>query len=421
MVIPRYLIIRKKPKTFPEIPLNIDQETRENIMPAAFEKTEYQNRLNSVRTSMLERNLDAMLIGDPANMNWLTGFDAWSFYVPQVMLVQHDHAPIWMGRKMDAGAVALTTWLGKESVMPYAEDYVQREGVHPMEVVAGYLRDLSLDGKRIGYESDTYFFSPRSLGCLQQGLSNAEWVDADLLVNWCRVIKSNAEIEVMREAARLVETAMTVAYETIAPGVRQCDLMSKIVAAQVGGNADFGGDLTALSPLILAGKAATTAHPMWTDEKFAGGQTVALELGGTRKRYNAGLARTVQLGQGPKTVFDTADAVEEGLNAVLDTIKPGVLTGDVHRAWQTVLDKYGLVKESRIGYSIGVGYSPDWGEHTVSLRAGEKTVMEENMVLHVMLGMWLDDWGMEMSETVAVTNSGVECLTQFPRNIHVVD
>ncbi len=390
-------------------------------MPAAFAREEYQSRLETVRASMRDKNLDALLIGDPANMNWLSGFDAWSFYVPQVMLVLHDHDPIWMGRKMDAGAVALTTYLDASSIKPYAEDYVQRAEVHPMDVVAGYLSDLSLKGKRIGYESDTYFFSPRSLDCLQRGVAGAHWIDADLLVNWCRVIKSGAEIDVMRQAARLVEGAMTVAYETIAPGVRQCDLMAKILAAQVGGNAQFGGDLTALSPLILAGEAATTAHPMWTDETFADGQTVALELGGTRKRYNAGLARTVQLGKGPQTVFETAAAVEEGLEAVLETIRPGALAGDVHRAWQTVLDKYGLVKESRIGYSIGVGYSPDWGEHTVSLRAGEKTVLEQNMVLHVMLGMWLDDWGMEMSETVAVTGDGVECLTRFPRSVHVVD
>lgn len=224
----------------------------------------------------------------------------------------------------------------------------------------------------------------------------------------------------MRQAARLAQDAMQVAYENIAPGVRQCDLMAKVVAAQVGGNDEFGGDLTALSPLILAGEAATTAHPMWTDEKFADGQTVALELGGTRKRYNAGLARTIQLGGGSKTLFDTAHAVNEGLDAVLDTIKPGVLAGDVHRAWQTVLDKYGLVKESRIGYGIGVGYSPDWGEHTISLRANEQTVLQQNMTIHVMLGMWMDDWGMELSETVAVSENGVECLTHIPRDIFVV-
>jgi Xaa-Pro dipeptidase len=129
----------------------------------------------------------------------------------------------------------------------------------------------------------------------------------------------------------------------------------------------------------------------------------------------------VQLGKGPQVLFDTAVAVEEGLDAVLETIRPGVAAGEVHRAWQNVLDKYDLEKESRIGYSIGVGYSPDWGEHTVSLRAGEETELEQNMTIHVMLGMWLDDWGMELSETVVVTKDSVECLTHFPRKVQVID
>ena len=203
--------------------------------------------------------------------------------------------------------------------------------------------------------------------------------------------------------------------------MRQCDLMATILAAQVGGNPDFGGDLTALSPLILAGEAASTAHPMWTDEPFAENQTVALELGGTRKRYNAGLARTVQLGKGPQVLFDTAKAVEEGMEAVLDTVAPGISCGEVHAAWQKVLDRYGLVKESRIGYGIGVGYSPDWGEHTISLRPGEGTILQTHHSLHIILGMWMEGWGMELSETVLVTASGCRCLTDFGRSVHVVD
>jgi Xaa-Pro aminopeptidase len=390
-------------------------------MAPPFTKQEFDDRLIRVRAAMAERDIEALLIGDPSNQNWLTGYDAWSFYTPQVVLVRHDGDPIWMGRKMDAGAARLTTYLSDDCVRPYPEDVVQRAGVHPMNVIGGYLDELGLNGRRVGYESDTYFFSPRALACVQAALPQATWVDADLLVNWCRTIKSDAEVAVMRQAARLVEGAMTVAYETIAPGVRQCDLMAAAVAKQIGGNEDFGGDLTALSPLILAGEAAMTAHPMWTDEKFQSGQTVALELGGTRKRYNAGLARTVQLGGGSKELFDTAAAVEEGLEAVLAVMAPGVLAHDVHKAWKDVLDSYGLEKESRIGYGIGVGYSPDWGEHTVSLRADEETVLEQNMTIHVMLGMWMDDWGMEMSETTLITSDGVECLTNFPRQVHVID
>lgn len=390
-------------------------------MAPPFERQEFDRRLALVREAMAERDLDALLIGDPSNHNWLTGYDAWSFYTPQVVLVQHDVGPIWMGRKMDAGAAFLTTYLTSEQVRPYPEDVVQRPGTHPMEVVGGYLADLGLAGKRIGYESDTYFFSPKALNCVQAAVTGAQWVDSDLLVNWCRTVKSAPEIAMMRQAARLVEDAMSVAYELIEPGLRQCDLMSAIVAKQVGGNADFGGDLTALSPLILAGEAAMTAHPMWTDEQFEAGQTVALELGGTRKRYNAGLARTVQLGGGSTQLFDTGSAVEEGLDAVLATMAPGVRADEVHKAWKNVLDSHGLEKESRIGYGIGVGYGPDWGEHTVSLRPNEDTILEEGMTIHVMLGMWMDDWGMEVSETTLVTATGVECLTNYPRQIFVKD
>ncbi len=387
-------------------------------MAPPFEVAEYDRRLAVVRAAMADHDLDVLLIGDPANQNWLTGYDAWSFYTPQVVLVQHDADPIWMGRKMDAGAAFLTTYLTEDQVRPYPEDVVQRTGTHPMEVVGGYLSDMGMAGQRIGYESDTYFFSPRALACVQAGGPDATWVDADLLVNWCRSIKSGPEIAVMRQAARLVEAAMTVAYEMIEPGVRQCDLAAEILAQQVRGNEEFGGDLTSLPPLILAGKAAMTAHPMWTDDPFEAGQTVALELGGARKRYNVGLARTVQLGRGSAELFSTAAAVEEGLEAVLATMKPGVRADAVHRAWQNVLDRYGLQKDSRIGYSIGVGYGPDWGEHTISLRPNEATVLRENMTIHVMLGMWMHDWGMEMSETTLITADGVECLTNFSRPVH---
>lgn len=386
-------------------------------MGAAFEAVEYERRLGLVRKAMAGRDLDALVIGDPANMNWLTGFDAWSFYVPQVMLVLHDHPPVWLGRQMDAGAVYLTTHLGEESVRPYAEHLVQRDDVHPMEAIAASIAAFGVSTKRVGFESDVYYFSYKAVEKLHASLPEAKWIDADRLVNWCRVIKSDVEVTAIRNAARIASQVMTVACETIAPGVRQCDLVAKILEAQAQGVEEASGDLTSICPLILAGEAAATAHPMWTDAPFEQNQTVALELGGAHKRYNAGLARTIQLGRGPQKVYDTADAVTEGLAAVLETIRPGVTAGEVHAAWQAVLNRYGLKKESRIGYSIGVGYAPDWGEHTISLRAHERTVLEENMTLHVMLGMWMEDWGIEFSETVLVSSSGADALTHFNRRV----
>ena len=390
-------------------------------MTKTFPKSEYDSRLTRVRQAMEAKGLDAMVVGDPANMNWLTGFDAWSFYVPQIMIVSHHREPVWIGREMDAGAAALTTYMDPADVIPYPEDLIQRENIHPGEYMAGWMKDNGFGDKSIGYESDVYFFSPKALATLQTGLPNARWIDADLTLNWVRAVKSEAEIAMMRQAAVLAGLGQRYAWDNVRPGVRQCDLAAGIHATVIRGTPEFGGDSPALSALILAGEAAATAHPMWTDAAFEADQTVAFELGGCRKRYNAGLARTVHLGRLPGKVAATAGAVEEGLERVLESLKAGAIAGDVHHAWQKVLDRHGLEKKSRIGYSIGVAYAPDWGEHTISLRAGETTPIPADAVIHVMLGMWMDGWGMELSETVHVTAGGCECLTNFPCAVHVVD
>ena len=80
-------------------------------MSPPFTQSEYENRQQRVQTVMAERKLDALVIGDPANMTWLTGFDALSFYVPQIMVIEADRPPVWIGRAMDAGALGLTTYL----------------------------------------------------------------------------------------------------------------------------------------------------------------------------------------------------------------------------------------------------------------------------------------------------------------------
>ena len=389
-------------------------------MAPPFPPKEYADRLRRTQAAMQKRELDVMVIGDPANINWLTGYDAWSFYTPQLLVVPLDDEPIWFGREMDAGAAKLTTYLKPEQLLPFPEYLVQKEGVHPSEFLGDWMKSSGLGGSTIGYESDVYYFSPKALKCLQARLPDARWSDADLLVNWVRVTKSPAEIEMLRQAAVIANRTMQTVFDKLQPGQRQCDLMAEALAAQISGTPEFGGDMTAVHPLVLAGEAASTAHPMWTDAPFERDQTVAFELGGCRKRYNAGLARTAHIGTPPRRLIDTAKAVEEGLEAVLDTLKAGVPCSDVHTAWQRVLDRYGLEKKSRIGYSIGVGYAPDWGEHTLSFRPGEDIVVPENAVVHIILGMWMQGWGMELSETIHVRERHCICLTDFPRGVHIV-
>lgn len=384
-----------------------------------FARAEYDERLGRVRARMAQADIDLLVVTDVANQHYLTGYDGWSFYTPQVVIVPIEDDPTWVGRAMDAAGGRLTAWLPAERIVGWPEDHVHQADRHPMDWVARWMRDKGWGSGRIGIETDSYYFTPRAHARLVAGLPDARVVAADLIVNWVRAVKSPAEIALMRNAARLAEGAMRAAYDAVAPGVRECDAVARILAAQMAGESGFAGDLTALPPTIMAGRNAAAPHPLWSDRRFEANDAVALELAGACRHYTAGLARTMQLGTPRPALMDLAKAVGEGMDAALAATRPGATGAAVEAAWRAVLARHGLRKESRIGYSIGLGYPPDWGEHTISLRAGDASVLEPGNTLHVILGMWLDDWGYELSETVLVTESGAECLTRFPREVFV--
>ncbi len=390
------------------------------MIPLPFDVEEYERRLRLVRQEMQARELELLLVNDVANQHYLTGYDGWSFYTPQMVLVPLEEIePVWIGRAMDAAGGRLTAWMKPENIVGYPERFVQHADRHPMDWIAEWIGSRGWGGRRIGIELEAYYYSPKAHARLTAGLPGAVLVDADLLVNWIRSVKSEPEIAYLRKAALLAEAAVVKAYEVIAPGLRECDAIARIQAAQYAGHPDFAGDMTALPPTILGGENASAPHIMWSDRRFGRDETVALELAGVCRRHAAGLARTLQLGKKPGHVAETEKAVLEGMEAVLETIRPGVLAEEVEAAWQKVIRRYGLKKESRIGYSIGVAYPPDWGEHTISLRNGDKSVLRQGNVLHCILGMWMDGWGIEVSETILVTADGNETLTSFPREIHV--
>jgi len=369
---------------------------------------------------MGEAGIDVLLVTDPANMNYLTGYDAWSFYVPQAVIVPlKQGAPLWVGRGMDAQSAVLTTTLPRANILSYADDYVESPVKHPMEHVASVLADHGFSRATIGYEGNAYFFTARILQVLTRALPQARFEDVDLLVNWVRTVKSDREIEVMRQAARIVENVMRVAIDAVAVGVRQCDAAARISEAQIRGTEEFGGDAPANPPSILSAENAATPHASWSDAPFRRDTATCLELSGCRQRYHCAMSRTVYLGKPPDDMRRVAAATAEGMTAALATVKPGALCQDVELAWRQIINRAGFSKPSRIGYSIGVNYPPNWADHTASLRENDTTVMEPNMTFHLMLGMWMEGWGFELSETFRVTDTGYEVFTDFPRQLFV--
>ena len=170
----------------------------------AFSPEEYQSRLEKVRRSMESRSLEVLIISDPSNMAWLTGYDGWSFYVHQCVVVTLQDAPLWYGRKMDAQGALRTAWLPEQNLLYYPDEYVQSTERHPMNHLSGVLKDRKLVNSQIGVEMDNYYFAAKCLESFRTNLPEAEFLDATGLANWQRAVKSAQELEYMRIAGRIV-------------------------------------------------------------------------------------------------------------------------------------------------------------------------------------------------------------------------
>ncbi|WP_111431893.1 ectoine hydrolase DoeA [Rhodobacteraceae bacterium DSL-40] len=388
-----------------------------------FTHEEYAARIAKTRAAMEAAGIDLLICHDSSNMAWLTGYDGWSFYVPQCVLLAGDGDPVWFGRGQDANGALRTCFMSEADIIGYPDHYVQSAVRHPMEYLTGVLAERGWDKGSIGVEMDNYYFSARSYAALEKGLPNARLVDATGLVNWKRGVKSEQELEYMRVAARFVERMHKRIYDVIEPGMRKCNLVAEIYDAGLRYDPEIGagGDYPAIVPLLPSGADASAPHLTWDDLPMRAGEGTFFEIAGAYNRYHCPLSRTIFLGKPTETFLDAEKAVLEGMEAGLEKARAGLMCEDIANAFFGVLRKHGIEKDNRTGYPIGLSYPPDWGERTCSLRPGDKTVLEPGMTFHFMTGLWMEDWGFEITESIVIGEAAPECLANVPRKLFVKD
>src|SRR6056297_1257535 len=231
-----------------------------------FSDAEFQRRLEKTRNAMEKAGVDAMFVTDPSNQNWLTGYDGWSFYVHQGVIVLPDADPIWWGRNQDANGGVRTVWMTDDRVMGYADNYVQSTERHPMQDLAERLRGMGVDAKRIGVEMDNYYFSAKAYAVLQAELPNATFVDATALVNWQRGVKSEEELAFIRKAAAISEKIVDGLLERVEVGVPKNEIVAEIFRDAIRG---VDGDWAA--PAVGVGRRRAALDLGWPRFRRRGG------------------------------------------------------------------------------------------------------------------------------------------------------
>ena len=387
---------------------------------APFDVAEYETRLSKARAAMDAAGLDALFVTDPSNQAWLTGYDGWSFYVHQGVILTGQGEPVWWGRHMDMLGGRRTCWMQHDNILGYGDHFVQSTDVHPMQDLAARLKERGLSNARIGVEMENYYYSAKAHAVLSDELPDATLVDATALVNWQRLVKSDAEIGFIRKAASISERVMQVAIERAEPGVRKNDLVADILHAGITGVGDDWGDYPAIMPLTPSGLDATAAHLTWDGAPMQKGEATFFELSGCYRRYHAPLYRTVFLGAPPDEMRRVEAAQIEGIEAGLDAARAGNRTCDIANAFMDVMGRHGIERSGRMGYPIGLSYPPDWGERTASIRAEDSTVLQSGMTFHFMPALWMDTWGLETTETILIREDGpAEPFCNFERQLFV--
>lgn len=376
-----------------------------------FPMAEYERRLGDLRQRMVEQEVAAVMTTTPENICYLSGFESPGHYYFNALIVPLEGEPVAVPRRLEVSGYEALTWV--EVWRPYEDSQ------DPMQQLAAALKEFRLDAKRLGYEKNCWFFTAAQQARLFAACPQTTFVDCSGIVEAGRLIKSNYEIELMRRAAKTAEAGMQAGLEAVTAGVTEHDIAAEMHYAMI----KAGSEWPSIQPFVASGERGAIGHATWTDRTVKPGESVFLEIGGCLKRYHAAMMRTVFVGEPATSLWDGEKLVQEAMQACLETIRPGVMAQEVDAAGRRVIvnSRFGAEQASRSGYSIGIALPPDWGEgHILSLQPGEERVLQPNMTFHLIPWAQLPgQGGLGFSETVRVTDTGCETLTNLERKLFV--
>lgn len=382
---------------------------RWQILP--FEIGVFHERLAFVQAKLRERDLGGVLLFDPENIYWLTGYQTIGYFTFQTLFVGREGPPAVIARVVNRDlALAHPTIGGFEAVVDTADN---------IEVLAAFLSGQDFAGKKLGLETRAWYLTVKDYLRLSEMLDvgTVEWNGE---IEPRRPVKSDEEIHRMEQAARCAEAGLSAAIAAVAPGKTENDVASAMFQASIAAGSEYLGH----PPLVVAGETTALCFAMWRRREIRSGDVVLLEAAGCVDRYHAMVARPVVVGAPTAQQQDAADALQGVLESAIETIRPGLTAGEVDRTCREVIERRGLGKyfKHRSAYGIGIGFPPNWSEgHIYAIRPDDPLVLEPNMTFHVIPTLFLDDFGMCFSDSVKVTESGCEPLTNFPRRLFVAE
>src|ERR671916_3538817 len=384
-------------------------------MAIHFAESELADRREAAAAKLADRGLDGLLMFRQESMYYLTGYDTFGYVFFQCLYMGADGETLTLLTRTPDVRQAEHT-----SVIPDIRVWYDAEGVDPAENLKDILEEHGCRGKRLGVETDAYGLTGFNLKRVEAALDSlSELVEASDLVTRLRVVKSEAEIAYVREAARLADAALDRAVERAGPGAFEGD----VLAALQGTIFEGGGDFPANEVIIGSGSRALLFRYAAGMRRMDPVDQLSLEWAGAYRHYHAAMMRTLCVGAASDYQRHLFSAVREALEEMTEALSPGRPVGEVDDAHRRVLDAAGLEEHrfAACGYSLGTTFSPNWMDWPM-LFSGNPVLAEPGMVffLHCVVADSGRGVAMSLGRTCLVTPAGREVLSARPLNLIVV-
>ena len=360
-------------------------------------------RMEKLVSLLKKHNLDGLALNPGPSLKYLTGLEFHLMERPTILLVTAEGLSAMILPTLEKGK------LQGESPLFHVFSY----GDDPSTWQVAFdhaVEKLEIKEGRIGVEAGRMRFL--ELAYLEKSLPDVEIVDGEEVIAGLRIIKDPDEVEKMRQAAKIAQEALLRLFRGIREGMTEKQIANELVIQILQAGSD---DLLPFSPIVSIGENAANPHAVPTDRALHPGDLLLIDWGASYDGYFSDITRTFTFGEVPPELKKIGAIVFEANQAARRTGKPGMEAGFVDRAARTVISDagYGDYFIHRTGHGLGMeAHEPPY------IYEGNDFILAQGMTFTVEPGIYLPGkGGVRIEDDVVVTDSGLESLTDLPREV----
>ncbi|KPQ22770.1 MAG: Xaa-Pro aminopeptidase [Halomonas sp. HL-48] len=364
-----------------------------------FAPSEYRARLDKVRHAMVLHGYDALLLTDPADINYLTGYHTFEVSVHACLVCTPERLVLQVA-SIETGAAVVTALV--DEIIGYRWENLD-EIITPLADLLAPCQQIGIDGWGSGMRVGV-------MEALAQTIGRQRFSEAGGVLDAIRIVKRPAELEMLKESARITAAGLEAAIQVIRPGMTDNDIASAGAQALLAKGSEF----MSLQPIVTSGPRIGVIHVNHKRHIIQPNEPVFLEFGAAYQRYTAPMMRTAITGTPSQAQAATRDLCRALFETLCDAMRPGNTFDDAARAADALLDpqRDRLFFSGVFGYAVGAQFPPSWVEGTGYIAKGQMRPFEANIVFHLPLCLRVPgQWGVGLSDTVVVTEQGGQPIT----------